>query len=184
MNESETIESALLVLEGDLKDATVELFGDYELVVEHVETRAENRPTPLGDTSVVAIIGYASDQMRGALALMATPATILGWQRDSSPNEPGVADDTIAEFSNMLLGRLKHKLFRRGVTLMVTTPTTACGANMTLRPPAGVVSRWQRFEGPTGAFAVRLDATFTPGFSFARRSSTFAPAAAGDMMLF
>ena len=133
---------------------------------------------------IASVIGYASDTLRGALAMVATPETIVRWMPGLNPTEVGVADDTIGEFSNMLLGRWKFKLMKRGVTLLVATPTTASGSNMTLRPPAGLFSRWYSFESSVGALGIRLDATFHHDFSFDQEAPKEAPAAAGDMMLF
>ncbi len=184
MNEVETTRSALEVLECDLRKATEELFAAYDVAGEYADAQPAALPPHRGP-SVVAVIGYASERMRGALAMMATPETIFSWQPGLDASDPGVAEDMIAEFSNMLLGRLKYKLLARGVTLLVATPTTAAGDNMTLRPPpAGLVSRWHRFGSPSGTIAVRLPATFDPAFSFDRRLSAVAPAAAGEMMLF
>lgn len=176
------IKDALEVLECDLRGATKELFDAYGIAVDY----ADGGPSLLerDGSTVVSVIGFASEQMRGALAMVSTRETIVQWQPGLDESEPGVIDDTIAEFSNMLLGRLKAKLIQRGITLLVATPTTASGANMTLRPPAGLSSRWHRFESPSGGFCVRLDVTFEPNSSFRRMRSEFAPAAAGDMMLF
>jgi CheY-specific phosphatase CheX len=183
MKETDGSTEVLHVLESDLRDATEELFEAYGIPLHYSGpglASLATRQSPM----IASVIGYASEKLRGALAMVATPETILRWMPGLDVTEARVADDTIGEFSNMLLGRLKFKLMQRGVTLLVATPTTASGSNMTLRPPAGLFSRWHSFESPVGGLGIRLDATFNHDFSFEREAPKEAPAAAGDMMLF
>jgi hypothetical protein len=182
MNESRVSDGFLTVLEGDVRGATVELFGAHDITVAHAD-RVPPLPSHGGPT-IVSIIGFVGDTMRGALGLVSTRATILKWQPCLDASEPGVADDVIGEFSNMLAGRLKYKLLQRGVTLSLATPSTSSCPAITMRPPAGLLSRWNRFESPVGVIHVRLDAVFGESFSFTCEPLTLATAAAGDMMLF
>jgi len=161
-----------------LMNVTLELFAAYEVPIEHCPALVADG---LGSEAYcVASIGYVGQGMKGALVLAATRAAAEAWTSAAGGLECDLVD-TVGEFSNMLLGRLKGRLFREGIPISVATPLTVVGVGLRASLPPGK-SGWQFFEGPGWHLATRLDAGFEPGFE---RAQTHAePAEAGDAILF
>ncbi len=120
-----------------LAEACEELFAAYGF-----EVRARLgccATTSEDDATQVAAIGYVGEQVRGALTLAASDASIAIWQRrlmvDTEPC------DTLGEFANMLLGRLKGRLFGDGLPIVLATPTTVVGRGLRLSVRPGFVLR-------------------------------------------
>jgi len=162
-----------------LTGAVRELFEAYGAAVDvshTVESSSE------GESQGMAVIGYAGKGVRGALILIATEATVCAWMTAAGLSDGDVAD-TLGEFSNMLLGRLKARILREGIAIFATTPTTATGTGLRLSNPPGQCA-WSSFDGPGWHFNVRLDAKFDRSFepNLSRRVSQ--PAQAGDYIEF
>ena len=84
----------------------------------------------------------------------------------------------------MLLGRLKNALLPRGVTLMLSTPTTAVALKLWLASPLTPCG-WLAFDVGGQVFHVRLAVSFSDSFELLEPTSGAAPALAeGDMILF
>ena len=165
-----------------LREVTVELFGAYELPIQPLAGDDAAQLTT-SERSAAAIIGFAGEKVRGALILCASNTSIERWMAVLGAG-PGEENDTLGEFSNMLLGRLKGRLLAEGVTLLLSTPTTTSGSDLRLSPPL-VQSGTQFFAGDDWSVMARLDATFDSGFSRGASSSSMEAAAeAGDAMLF
>ena len=95
----------------------------------------------------------------------------------------GDLGDTVGEFCNMLLGRLKGRLLGEGLPILLATPTTALGSGLRLSlPPSQSASLV--FEGPGWRLSARLDATFDPGFALQDTRDQDRPAQAGESILF
>jgi CheY-specific phosphatase CheX len=181
MSAASVANDAFAMMEDNLVKSTVELFGGYGLDVEPRPSSGE-----IADAEgkfVVSVIGFAGDGMRGALVLVATPATVTEWLRAIGEGAAGDLCDTIGEFSNMLLGRLKAKLLREGLPILLSTPTTAIGLNLGLAA-SGATSKWFEFAAADWRAAVRLHATFDEHFALRGEVSSAQPAEAGDMMMF
>jgi hypothetical protein len=172
---------AFELIANHLAQVTVELFAAYDIPVElsgigAVPSTAETEP------SAVASIGFAGDQVRGVLIMLATESAVTAWM-----NAAGAADgeltDTLGEFSNMLLGRLKGRLLVEGLKVMLATPTTASGNGLRFSAPPSQ-STWQVFDGPGWKVNTRLDATFCDGFALQQLDDREKPAEAGDGILF
>lgn len=177
--------NAFSVMRKELVTAAVELFAAYGMTVEPVSSGPSLRPYPDEERVVVAIIGYAGETLRGAVVLLAGKQDVLRWQTglDAQASIEAI-HDTVGEFANMLLGRLKTALLKMGVSFFLTTPTTASGTGVRIPVPHGGMSAWTPFEGTSGRIDVRLDVVFDPTFAFRANLSKEPPAAAGDMMLF
>jgi CheY-specific phosphatase CheX len=156
-----------------------------EISAEVTEVR-DGTSLDLGTEVVVSMIGYSADACRGAIVVVSSPAFLRAVQTGTPP--PATAADMAdmqGELSNMVLGRLKTMMLKRGVTFGVTTPTSVVGADVMLPPPKGGTSTWHRFSSACGALHVRFDVIFEPSFVLA---STDAPregdAAEGDVLVF
>ncbi|HET7542306.1 MAG TPA: chemotaxis protein CheX [Polyangiaceae bacterium] len=166
------------LMDRHLRDVTVELFAAYDVPVARCTAPSEDGFWR--DTHCTASIGYVGQGLKGMLILTATRAAAEAWTSAAGGVECDV-NDTVGEFSNMLLGRLKGRLLREGIPISLATPTTVVGdePHLSLAPAA---SSWQFFEGPGWQLGARLDAAFEPGF---RRETTAAqPIEAGDALLF
>jgi CheY-specific phosphatase CheX len=173
------------VVQRDLVAATIDLFAAYSVGLTHVYQGPDLAPRPDDEKAVMAVIGYAGETLRGTLVLLTTKEKVRDWQPGFiEPNAPPeVIHDTVGEFANMLLGRLKRALLERGVSFFMTTPATASGTRLSLPSSHGGHSAWHRFEGSAGRIDVRIDSTFDKGFAF-NTAPREAAATAGDMMLF
>jgi CheY-specific phosphatase CheX len=170
---------AFATMANHLVGAVHELFDAYGSAVvlsPSVET------STAGEQDAMAVIGYAGKGLRGALILLATEATVCAWMTAAGLPDGDVAD-TLGEFSNMLLGRLKARILREGISIIATTPTSMTGAGLRLSDPSGRCA-WSAFDGPGWHLNVRLDAEFELGFEpdLCRRVSH--PAQAGDFLEF
>jgi len=165
-----------------LSEAVLALFEAYEMNIEHREASPE-AGFPSDQLHCMASIGYVANGLRGVLALGASQTTAEEWSRAAGVGECDF-QDTVGEFSNMLLGRLKAKLLADGVALSLATPITVSGAGLRVSIPPGN-SSWQFYEGPGWRFAVRLDASFDSGFEVRQVDPSMnTTAVAGDAILF
>jgi Chemotaxis phosphatase CheX len=166
------------LMEGHLTDVAIELFAAYGMPIAPCPRRAEDR---LGqETYCMASIGYVGQGVKGVLVLAATRAAAEAWTNAAGGMECDLVD-TVGEFSNMLLGRLKGRLLREGIPISLATPMTVVGAGLRFSMPPGK-SSWHFFEGPGWHLGARLDAAFETGFQ--RLPSHVDPAEAGDAILF
>jgi CheY-specific phosphatase CheX len=180
---SQSAVEAFATMERQLTEAAVDLFASYGMVVRRLPTTAEGAPMPT-DESVMAVIGYAGEKVRGALVLTTRRPAIETWLAAlGEADENADVCDALGEFSNMLLGRLKGRLLPEGFPILLSTPTTASGGGLRLSNPVRP-SAWLAFEGPNWRLDVRLDATFEEGFVLQPSDGRQAAADAGDMLLF
>jgi CheY-specific phosphatase CheX len=166
---------------GHLTEAARDLFADYEIVVRPTVGR-RIAPEPENEPEGMAVIGYSGQGIRGALVLMATESAVTTWMAAAGVSD-GDAADTLGEFSNMLLGRLKARLLPLGISILATTPTAAIGSGFRLSDPPGP-SSWSAVDAPQWRLHLRLDAAFDPEFSpLERRGLAWHPKA-GDAIDF
>ncbi|HEY8945876.1 MAG TPA: chemotaxis protein CheX, partial [Polyangiaceae bacterium] len=92
------------VMVGHLCHAIRELFADYGITVERSEDKTALAQSP--GISGLAVIGYAGEHVRGALVMSAAEQATRAWLSALGVSD-GECADTLGEFSNMLLGRLK-----------------------------------------------------------------------------
>ncbi|HKO51108.1 MAG TPA: chemotaxis protein CheX [Polyangiaceae bacterium] len=166
------------LMDRHLRTVAIELFAAYEMVVEHCPSIAREG---LGqETYCMASIGYVGQGVKGVLILAATRAAAEAWTSAAGGMESDLVD-TVGEFSNMLLGRLKGRLLREGIPISLATPMTVVGAGLRFSM-APDQSSWHFFEGPGWHLGARLDAAFEPEFQ--RNKARAEPAEAGDAILF
>jgi len=166
------------LMDQHMMDVAVELFAAYDVPIEQSATLSEE---VLGEeTYCMASIGYVGEGLKGVLILAATRAAAEAWTSAAGGLECDLVD-TVGEFSNMLLGRLKGRLLREGIPISLATPLTVVGAGLRISLPPGT-SSWHFFEGPGWHLGTRLDAAFEPGFQRARTHAS--PAEAGDAIIF
>jgi CheY-specific phosphatase CheX len=180
----EPTQDAFSIMGHYLTEAATELFDSYGMIVHPLPDQIPSATGTPTNQSIVAVIGYAGEKVRGALVLMATRSAVESWLAALGENvESTDVFDTVGEFSNMLLGRLKARLSPQGFPILLSTPTTASGDGLRLSKPPGA-SSWQAFEGSGWRLDVRIDATFEPGFVLQESRQETTAMDAGDTLLF
>lgn len=174
---------AFATMERHLREATFDLFASYGVPVEHSEGRPDG--IPQGDEqSVMAVIGFAGEKVRGALILVASKPAIERWLAAIGPVDARPDHyDALGEFSNMLLGRLKGRLLPEGFPILLSTPTTASGGALRLMQSSCPSSAFS-VTGSGWGLDVRIDATFADDFALQPGDQRGSGAEAGDMLLF
>jgi CheY-specific phosphatase CheX len=176
---------AFAEIQSYLVAAASELFRVHGMPVEHsfggtADTRGQ---------SVMAVIGFAAESVRGAVLLLTSRAVVDVLQpeevRATGLPDDVVLCDVLGEFANMLLGRIKNQLAKRSLAPFMATPTTFVGEDLALPAPKSGLSAWHRFACAPGDIFVRLDATFDSEFALAPEVEATGPQLSeGDMMLF
>ena len=175
---SESVEVFSMV-QGHLVSSTVDLFRSFDFTLEHCSS---SEPPVTDDRTLASIIGYAGESVRGALVLAAQVDAVRQWHvAFGGDGAEADAADTIGEFSNMLLGRLKVQLIREGILILLATPTTAIGGSIAL---ASAASSWLSFRAPSFRVSVRIDASFEDGGRVRRAPISQPPAEAGEALFF
>lgn len=174
---------AFATMERHLREATVDLFASYGMPVRPSGLQPLGAPA-VQDQSIVTVIGYVGNGVRGALVLIASRATVENWLMALGGADL-TADvcDALGEFANMLLGRLKGRLLPEGFPILLSTPTTTSGGTLRVSRPTAP-SALLTFDGPGWTLDVRIDATFDDTFALQARDARETPAEAGDVMLF
>jgi CheY-specific phosphatase CheX len=144
-----------------LCDCTRELFDAYECPVEHVEDSAD--PSSVLEEAVTAIIGYGGPNLRGALLLVSSREFVETLIPGSEGAEDAVLCDVLAEFSNMLLGRLKNSLLERGVVFHLAIPMASTAHVKHLPQSSGGSSTWHAFRSDRGMVFARFHAVIDAG---------------------
>jgi CheY-specific phosphatase CheX len=161
-----------------------EIFAAYGMPVEYSPVGALNIKGP----AVMAVIGYAAGNMRGALLIVTSRAVVCALQpeevRATFKSSAESLRDVLGEFSNMLAGRVKNQLISRRIAPLLTTPTTVFGDDLQLPVPTSGMSAWHNFRGALGNIFVRFDATFETEFVLATPPDPQAPVAEGEVVLF
>jgi CheY-specific phosphatase CheX len=171
-------EAAFHSISSHLPQAVADLFASYDLSV-----CPAGAPRHLGllEREVVATIGFTGDRFRGALMLRASEVSIGRWL-EAMGMAGGDLSDTLNEFSNMLLGRVKSHMLREGLPIALAIPTATMGSGLRFSmPPAASVCLG--FDGRGWSITVRLDASFEVNFSIDSAISQEA-AEAGDCIMF
>jgi Chemotaxis phosphatase CheX len=105
-----------------------EVFDIYRFAIEPSEDDALTNP--ISRAPLAAIIGFGGDVFRGTLTIVAPFRLFQSWYPSHLPDtaEAGVdVLDWAGEFVNQLLGRVKRRLFGRGVVLVASLPRVMLG---------------------------------------------------------
>lgn len=90
-----------------------------------------------------AVLGFAGDQIQGTLGLAASEAGLIrvfesgGGEGPFDEEAEKRAEDSLAELSNLILGRLKRTWLRRGIEITLATPLVIRGLAIEVRGGAG-----------------------------------------------
>lgn len=168
-------------------EATLELFDSFALPLAHASSGAIPDFNVANEELVIASVGYTAVGLRGSLVMAVGAAEVSKWDPVLlGRSGDAVLCDTLAEFANMLVGRLKNKLLSRGVVLSFSIPTSSIGSHLRLFGLHAASSCWLLFDGDDRAVHVRVDVTPDDGFELSETSESddAAPAAEGEMLFF
>lgn len=149
--ESTTSAEAREVLRQLVEEAGIALFEHYEISLQITDTDAT-------DLECVAVIGFSSDVLRGALGLAISRALL-----DTSFEGIGNINDWVGELTNQMLGRLKNLLLRYDVTLYLATPMVLRGLKLELATTGRQQIIAVRYAASEGNLCVWLDVNTEPG---------------------
>jgi hypothetical protein len=159
------------LLEQLAEEACIGLFDAYGLRL----TRVEHNQ--IEEVSLTGVIGFTGPGMWGMCLLAADKEPL----RASNPT-PGSLRDWMAELSNQLAGRLKHKLIARGSIVYITTPIVLRGARIEPLPRRHLTPRW--FKGGGGSLSLWVEVETAPDFKLDKNAFDEDAANEGDALLF
>jgi CheY-specific phosphatase CheX len=144
------------ILETLTHEACISLFEAYSLSL--VRTTADVQQSE--GLMYCGVIGYTGAEVRGTLMLATTSEPIgrTSPSRDASPRE------WVAELTNQLLGRIKTRLVRRGVTIHMSTPVVLRGQHLAPLSPRAELSPIV-FSSQAGVVCVWMEAEFAKGIA-------------------
>ena len=137
-------------------DACLSLFRSYGSALRLIA------PLHMPSLEIIAVVGFTSHQIRGALGLATTLATLQGIAEQPDPTDSEL-DDWLGELSNQLLGRLKNRLVSYQIDLHMATPMTLRGVDLRLHPTPENRLLACHFRSATGHLSAWLDTRIAPG---------------------
>jgi CheY-specific phosphatase CheX len=161
------------LVEGLAEQACLSLFEAYGVQLTQTDL-AEN---PGGERSLTSIIGFTGTGITGMCLVAASEAPLIA----SNP-AGGSLRDWVAELSNQLAGRLKHKLLTQGVEVYITTPIVLRATRIEPLPRRKLVPRGFRSESG-GSIALWVEVEIAPDFCIVP-SNAEQPIAEGETLLF
>jgi CheY-specific phosphatase CheX len=124
------------------------------------------------ETTVAGVVGFTGLEMRGTL-LLATAFEVIAAvrprelrQRALSKNSASdwiLVRDWSGELANQVLGRIKNRLHRYGVSFDVSPPTALSGAALAFATPRGPAPQLHLFTADEHQVRFCFDAIFDPG---------------------
>lgn len=165
------IETQQLV-ENLAEGACMELFDAYGVRVERV---AQEDQLPAGEGALTGIIGFTGTGITGMVLVAAAEAPLVA----SNP-AGGSLRDWVAELTNQLAGRLKHKLIAQGVEVYITTPIVLKAMRIEPLPRRKIVPRALQAAG--GPISLWVEVEVSPDFTQSVPGEI--PVSEGEALLF
>lgn len=140
------------------------------------------------EASVMGVVGFVNEQMSGALCVIASVEVAAELRPrgtdDSTPSQAALLDG-INELANMLLGRIKTLLARRGISVLLSTPTASISEKLRVSPPPTEGAAWYAFTLPQGPVYARIALRIDPALVLdgACTERRMEPMAEGEMMM-
>jgi hypothetical protein len=112
-----------------------------ELIRCYTESDPQVTPASIADITetTAAIVGFGDEAFRGSVVLLGE-AAIVASLADTPPANPV---DWLGELGNQVVGRLKNKLLRYGVSPQMGTPVTLSGKSLDLGAVGAEPTAWQ-----------------------------------------
>jgi len=163
------------VLSGVVSDCVYKVFEAYD-------TDLEEAPKEDPGHEVVAVIGYAADEVRGGMALGISKK--LAEMTMPTPDTP--LYDWAGELANQILGRVRNKMLAYQIDVQISTPVVLHGLGVQVAPPGhtGVKIASYRHKDTQDIVQVLLEARFEEGFSLPEPVEEDGAVDEGEMLLF
>jgi CheY-specific phosphatase CheX len=169
--EDSTNTDAQSMVHGLAEEACTSLFEAYGVNLE----REPTLKMPGGESSLTGIIGFTGIGITGMCLLAASEEPLNA----SNPTD-GPLRDWMAELSNQLAGRLKHKLLAQGAEVYITTPIVLRATRIEPLPRRQLIP--SSFRGGQGSLALWVEVDTTPEFVLSPPNEL--PVAEGETLLF
>jgi CheY-specific phosphatase CheX len=171
--ESHRSQETQKAVEDMAEEACLSLFDAYGV---RLELRAPDSSASTSP-SLTGIIGFTGRGITGMCLIDASEAPLAA----SNPAGGSLLRDWVAELSNQLAGRLKHKLLAMGVEVYITTPIVLRATRIEPLPRTKLMPR--TFHAHDGFVKLWVEVETTPGFQMVPGSAEGA-VAEGEALLF
>jgi CheY-specific phosphatase CheX len=161
------------VVEDLAEEACTSLFDAYGVPLEKQSSDA----MALGDRALTGIVGFTGEGLTGMCLISASEPLLVS----SNPAGGASLRDWVAELSNQLAGRLKHKLLAQGVEVYITTPIVLRAARV--EPLPRTVLSPRSFRTAEGSIGLWVEVDAAPGFKF-QPGAVEEAVAEGETLLF
>lgn len=169
---AQELETQLLV-ENLAEEACLSLFDAYGVQLDHQQGSAK----PNDERSLTGIIGFTGNSITGMCLVSASEEPLIA----SNP-AGGSLRDWVAELSNQLAGRLKHKLLTQGVEVYITTPIVLRATRIEPLPRRKLVPRGYSLK-TGGTVSLWVEVEIGPDFQLAPNEGE-TPVAEGETLMF
>ncbi len=149
------------------------VFDAYDTALESVDIADPGH-------EVVAVIGYAADEVRGGLALGIT--NDLAKRTMPTPDTP--LYDWAGELANQILGRVRNKMLSYKLDIQISTPVVLHGLGVQVAPPGHEGVKVASYKSGTDVVQVLLEARFEQGFELPEKNEEEGAVDEGEMLLF
>ena len=139
--------------------------------------------------TVMAAIELGCEGVCGSLLLLASQDLVSSMCPRSSgvdrDIERELLGDTLGEFANMLLGRIKNRLVGHALEPVISTPTCVLADELVLPEPQEGMTAWHAFRaGASRTLLVRCTALLGPGFDLVVGAGEQPVLREGEVMMF
>jgi CheY-specific phosphatase CheX len=162
------------LVENLAEEACLSLFDAYGVQLEHQQGGAK---TPNDERSLTGIIGFTGNSITGMCLVAASEEPLIA----SNP-AGGSLRDWVAELSNQLAGRLKHKLLAQGVEVYITTPIVLRATRIEPLPRRKLVPRGYSLK-TGGTVSLWVEVEIGPDFQLSPNEGEV-PVAEGETLMF
>lgn len=133
---------------------------------------------------VLGTIGFGGPHMKGVLAILADETFWRGIAPPEQPKDDAILADMVAEFANMLLGRLRNALLPLGAELAIAIPSAVCGTDLAPHRASDAKPDWHMFRTGRGPLFVRFQVAFRKDFRFSEETEWSVRPNEADLVLF
>lgn len=177
-----------IILGECVRDAFQELLEFYGAATGSADASAPRHAPPAA--SFAASLGFTADQLRGTLVLIAPEsaiAKVLPPELAAGASSPDALADWVSELANQLVGRVKNKLLRYGVTVTLSVPSVFRAESLRCYPrktSLSVGATSIQLTARMAEFDAWFDVEVQSDVTFVERASISAPPSEGELVLF
>jgi chemotaxis protein CheX len=161
------------VLSDVVNDCVVKVFEAYDTTLDTAQMADPGH-------EVVAVIGYAADEVRGGLAL----GISKNLAQRTMPTSDTPLYDWAGELANQILGRVRNKMLAYQIDIQISTPVVLHGLGVQVAPPGHDGVKVASYQSGSDIVQVLLEARFEEGFVLPERCEDGGTVDEGEMLLF